>query len=775
MTQGFFQFNNSIINEIRNFAISSFDLLFMGGPRGSAKSETIEKIIPELEENHLVFHHFCFENTVIDDFLLNFYDALRNFSLVQKISLKKFLTDNFKEKVNHYFKTIETDCVIIVENFEKIDENIEIIDFLSHLASYENVKIIVVTRNVEKNLFRFKKIKTRTLEINQIQKDEFKSRLAILSEPMRLEIREKFYEITQGLELYLKMSVKYCTTANTTIEDLINEYERKSTNTFMTYEEFLVTKFISLVPAIYKNLLKIMSAISHPVSIEFLYKYKLGNISYIDYLLNNFLVNSFKKEYYIKDYFRQYITKTFSIQEKATFYRNLVEIYENELTKSPKDRLLRLSRESIRKEIELFKQKIPSLNSEKNQNTFSYLGIATQSWHDEKAIQKSRLSEKLNKIKERKNLLLNSKEEKPLSDYDKNLLKQNREEKEKNRRYIIDLINSSRDCVREYRYHDSINELLKAKDNDFENEFQIEILILLAKDYEYLNEYQIALKHYEKALELAKENKDARICEIEFLIAMVDKNLFKIDDAKEKFKSIISNQSNSLSYIAKANLELGEIEEADSNLNEAIKCYNNALEISLGKDKALVCKCYYKLAVLYDENQEYDSAIKYYQKNYTTSSERNENRYYSVSLTNLALIYIEQEKYKEAVENLKLALLFDSEINDFENMYFSQKELAKLYSRFDETSSIGYYKQALDSAKKLNDTFKEALVHFEMGEFFYDRGEDEKALVNFYNARLILKNVSDEENITRVESRIRDIKMRMDVVAFDLITKKYEN
>ena len=62
-----------------------------------------------------------------------------------------------------------------------------------------------------------------------------------------------------------------------------------------------------------------------------------------------------------------------------------------------------------------------------------------------------------------------------------------------------------------------------------------------------------------------------------------------------------------------------------------------------------------------------------------------------------------------------------------------------------------------------------------MGEFFYDRAEDEKALVNFYNAKLILKNVSDEENTTRVNSRIKDIKMRMDNVAFDLITKKYEN
>ena len=107
-------------------------------------------------------------------------------------------------------------------------------------------------------------------------------------------------------------------------------------------------------------------------------------------------------------------------------------------------------------------------------------------------------------------------------------------------------------------------------------------------------------------------------------------------------------------------------------------------------------------------------------------------------------------------------------------MYFSQKELAKIYSRFDETSAIGYYKQALNSAKKMNDIFKEALVHFELGEFFYDRLEDEKALVNFYNAKVILKKASDSENIQRVESRIKDIKMRLDDIAFNLISEKYE-
>ena len=235
----------------------------------------------------------------------------------------------------------------------------------------------------------------------------------------------------------------------------------------------------------------------------------------------------------------------------------------------------------------------------------------------------------------------------------------------------------------------------------------------------------------------------------------------------------MNNEANHQNYRAKACIELAELEEANSQIEKAIGYYEKALELSVGKNKNVACCAYYKLAILYDENQDAQNAIKYYQKNYTTSSDIKENKYYSASLTNLALINIEQSKYKDAKDYLKLALIFDSENNDLENMYFAQKELAKLYARTDETQAIKYFKQALDSAKKLNDIFKEALVHFEAGEFYYDRQEDEKALVNFLNSKVILKNSNNEENIARINSRIKDIKIRLSENSFNIIMEKY--
>ena len=768
MTQGFFQFNNFIINEINNFATSSYDLLFYSGKQGSNKSETIEKAIKEFEKSNLIFRQFCFQNTVIDDFLLNFYDALRNFSLAEKISLKKFVTDDFKAKVCHYFKTIQQNCIIVVENFENVDENIEIIDFLSYLAVFKNVKIIIVTRNGDKNLFRFKKLKINNLTTQPTTKEDFKAKLVLLSQPMSEELQEKYYVATDGSDLYLKMAIKYCSLTNFSIEELMNEFERKH-NAFKTeFDEFLISKFILLAPKQYQNFFKTLSTIAVPVSREFIDYYKITDLKDgIEYLYQKLLVNYFGDEVFVKDYFRKHVMESFSIQEKVTYYTKLTEIYENELTKSPKDRLIRLSRESIRKESEYIKSLIPTINSPKNSNAFSYLGIANTAWQDEKARQKARIAEKMNKIKERKIFLT------------KNTIKENennfeKEQKDETRQNIVNLLNSSRDYSTKYKYKEAISELLRAKELDFEKEFEIEILVMLGKNYEFLDDYSASQKLYNYALNKAINNRDERKTEIEFLIARTNKNLYKMEEAKVGFSQIALNEKNSPAYRRKAHLELGEIFEAEQNTLEAEKHYLASVELSLGRDKEMACKAYYRLGVMYDEDGDVEKAVKYYKKNYTTSSEYKDNKYYSASLVNLSLIYSENSRYKEAIDCLKLALNFDTENNDIENLYYTQKELAKLYFAFDEANSVNYYKKALESAKYLKDDFKIALIYFEFAQSYYDKGDDKKALVNFLNAKEILKNSHDSENLQRIETRIQDIKLRLDKMTFDMIAEKYE-
>ena len=55
----------------------------------------------------------------------------------------------------------------------------------------------------------------------------------------------------------------------------------------------------------------------------------------------------------------------FSVQERIAAYQNLISIYEKELSKSPQDRLLRLSRETVRNLISYFSQNLPKINLDK--------------------------------------------------------------------------------------------------------------------------------------------------------------------------------------------------------------------------------------------------------------------------------------------------------------------------------------------------------------------------------------------------------------------------
>ena len=764
MTQGLFQFSNSIINEIINFSISSYGLLYMEGPKGSSKSEIIEHAALELMETNLIFRHVCFEHSVIDDFLLNFYDELKDFSLARRISLKKFTGGDFKEKVSHYFKEIRTSCIIVIENFEKVQNNTEIIDFLAHLATFINVKIIIASRLPRNNTFNSVRVKDVYME--PISKENFKIKLKTLNQNISDELADKFFEITQGLELYLNMVIKYCSNTNVTIVDLIYEFERKN----MDFENFIVSKFISLTPSIYKDSFRILCMLSHPVSIKFLNEYNLADTSRIEYLLNNFLLSKVQDEVYVKEYFKKFVLDSISIQEKVSYYTKLTEIYENELTKSPKDRILRLSRESIRKEIEEFNSLTPIIN-QKPFIPLNYAGLANFSVQDMNKSGSLSLSEKFKRVQERKKILTKKKfneEEETRKIQEQTRQMYLNEKKEKERKAVIEFINTARELNSNYHYKEAISTLINALEIDKSGDFKIELYIMVAKNYQSLDEYLTAQKYYKIALEYAQSTNDIRKAELEYLIAMTNKNLYKIDVAKNDFIKIIADESNSFKYRALSSIELGEIEEADSHIPLAIKHYQNALSFALGKDKKLTCKSYYKLAVLYDEENDIEHAIEYYKKNYKTSSEKSENRYYSISLTNLALIYIEQMRYDEACDYLKMALSYDSENNDLESMFFSQRELANLYAKTgDNQKAMSYFKQALTCAQTLNDKFKIAFVHFEAGEFLYDTASDKEALKEFLMAKEALKDNPKDENIERINSRIKDLQVRLDEKTFN--------
>lgn len=322
MDENFTKFNIDILYKINDFINSQSDLLYISGFQGCGKSELVNRALNNIDNDILLFRHLCFENSAIDDFLLGFYDTLRYYSISKKINLKKGLSENFAQKVSFYFKNLEKKSLIIIDNFEIISTNSEIMDFLAHLGKYENVKLILISRVLNPEFFEEKGLNSEIIDIAPNDYFTFKLKVQDTLSTYTDEDIEEFYNSTKGYELYLKMTLRYIATVNLPLKEFMEEFKKRN----MEFEDFLISKIVSLVPPIYLPFLQNMSCLNHSVKIAFIEHYGLGDISLINYLYRKMLVSKFDDEIYLKDYLKQYFLSNLSIKEKMDNYKNLIQI-----------------------------------------------------------------------------------------------------------------------------------------------------------------------------------------------------------------------------------------------------------------------------------------------------------------------------------------------------------------------------------------------------------------------------------------------------------------
>lgn len=777
-----FQFSTEIIEKINNFYNSTAELLLLCGFSGCAKSEILNKTLEELDENTLVFKHLCFEHTTIDDFLLNFYDSFRKFSIERKVSLKKSMGEGFANKVSFYFKNIDKKCLIIVDNYELVSNNIEILNFLAHITSFENTKLVLVSRNKEINFFINQELITEIVEIKPNTKEVFCAKLENSGIELNEDVLNQFFELSGGYELYLKMAVRYSKITGVKIADLISEYKKRGTE----FSYFIILKVVSLVPPVYFEFLKNLSAINHAVSTDFIKNYKLGDIRQIEYLERNLLISRFDNDIILKGYFKQYFLNTLSVQEKFKTFKTLWDIYETELSKSPRDRLLRLSRESIRKQIEMVKGNIPQIGKQVriNQNNFSYISLAQEGanpWFDRRITNKKQSSLSSNKdpfkkkTPEKKNLM-SEEDFLMLKEYRRKKFEQEQVQSVENEiKDFNEALRLADNYEQNYQYAKAIEIFAKLKTRTSDDETKIEILEHLAHNSEKLNNFENALEYYAQIGSLHLIRKDYKKYYRTILdMAMLYKNLYRFSSAKEEFIKII-NTSKDVENSVKtaAYLGLGDIFESENSIEEALKYYSFASDFANSDDDATNAEINFKTAVLYDDMQDFSKAVEFYLNNINFSQNTAINKWLSQSYINLGLIYSYQNNNSEAIKYIQLALETDKKDNNPSGVYFAARELSKIYEQSDTELAIEYIKTALRCAHDLHDTFKAAFAYLELGDLYYSFNQDEMALESFFEAKAALGDNILEENEQIINTRINDMKIKMLPQEFNRIESKY--
>ena len=666
------------------------------------------------------------------------------------------------DKVSFYFKNLEKKAVVIIDNFEAIANEEEITDFLIHIAGFNNVKVIVISKNPTCSLVENPTISLEKIYFEKINLFEFQEVLSDYFKEEDPALIEELYEATDGYELYLKMVTTYLESTFTPLKSLMEEYREKE----ISFGDFMINKQISLIPNNYYSLLENLSCIYHNVPVDFIEAYSLGDIKQFSYLISKFAVSEFFGTYYIKSYLRKRFQENISLQSKVEIFNKLISIYENELEKSPKDRILRLSRESIRKQIVFLKESAPKVQKINSTPTFNYVAQAivnNPNWFVTEANKPMRGMNNLRRKKEQRKERIQNFEPKEIL---KNSL-------------FEEIISNAENLIQEYKFKEAEDKLIEAKPLAKTFLEKINVYSKLANCATKLNDNNLALSNLRELCEICLTEGDSDSwAKYRIEIGKIYKKLYAFSRAKTCFEEIIKKEKYiSKRTIATSRLSLGDIYELENNFEQALDEYKIAHDLIIENESEydpILPEISYKTASLYDENGYYDEALIEYQKAIEYSNNSNNEFYLLKAYTNLGVILADMGENEEAASYLTKALEISNKTDNYIDTYYIARNIAEIYKTLDPEKVYDYLNLALEYARLSENSFEIAISLIELGDYYYDLKQNEQALICYFQAKTTLGTSASKENMEKVTTRINDMKIKLGDYVFYGMKELYD-
>lgn len=786
--------NSDQIESIYNFYKNNSSLLYINGFLGTGKAKIVDYSLAFLSTETIVLKYNCFNSTVLDDILLSFFNEFKKLVAQNIISEPKVKTENFTQKVNSYFTQVEKPFVIILNSFEAIlDENRkEILDFIFHLSSIQKIKIIVTARTFESKYFpgvSLERVSLFALDMPIFEKYLKAEKIKFSNQHL-----EEFYKHTRGYYFFTAVSLKLVKSQNISLQDFLTNLR----DSFLSFTDFLEKQISTLVPPTYRNLYWFLSMIRHPISVDLLKILNLYDEEKINFLSEYFIVNNDDNLVYVQDYFKEQLDVSMAPNIAQKIHRYIIDLYQSQLPLKPLERNILISRQTMRKEIEYHTLFLPKTfknvdNSALGVGYLSYskgLDFSGKDKTDEVHEEKKPVSAPVD-LTQRKNININldnlplqagaqSAVSKPGSgatpsrDIAEEVVDENLGLKE--------LLRYIKRAELDYQYARAIDlckkALLMTQDEKYQTYLPM-IYTKMAHAYKKIADYENSLKYYELAREFYNNRKNfTKASYIKLYISRIFYDTYKLDKSKEMLLEIVGQADNPPILKTKAYLQLANLAEGLSNTDEAFNYYRRAIETSdESMDVKTLSELYFKYALVLDDKNDVKSALDFYNKCISLKDEK-VNKFLSPAYTNIATLYLEKSDIQEALENYAKAYEIDKKCNNIEGMYYSASKLASILQRKQPDKALEYFNIALDCAKLTKDVFYIASAALALGDYYYERKQNEFALKNYLYAFDLTKDNFGQDNINKINVRLNDIKFRMGVEKFEElveIIKEQEN
>ena len=219
-------------------------------------------------------------------------------------------------------------------------------------------------------------------------------------------------------------------------------------------------------------------------------------------------------------------------------------------------------------------------------------------------------------------------------------------------------------------------------------------------------------------------------------------------EAEEKTAPFSEKHRNELRIQAEELVEKGNLENVESFYKEALKYYEQALEIyqkiDLQKEAVSI---YEKIAILYQIQGKTEAAFLILNKALELA-EKNEFIAQKAMIYNaLGTVYLNQSKYSSSLEFYQKSLALHREMNDRLREGALLGNLGGVYYELGQMeTAIEYLEQALRINRETGVKRGEGIALGGLGSVYSSMGEKEKAITFYEQAVQILREVGDKKN-----------------------------
>ena len=745
--------NTEKIEKILTFFKEHTSLLLVNGFMGTGKAEVVNHALSFLNNDTIILRYNCFETTILDDILLEFFNCFKKLEAQNIIQIPKTKTENFTQKINAYFDSINKPIVVLIDSFEQIlkDNKANILNFVEHLSKSYKIKVILIGRKFDYSEFE---VNYERLAITAFDKGIFEKYLRSEEFKQIGPLSDELYKHSRGYYFYTNLAIKIMKIKKYSLADLIAEYSKN----FLSFNDFILREALSLVDPVSGHLFRFLTIMRHPVNTKLLKTLNLYDEERVKYFVDNLLLKQDGDLIYLQDYYKFIAENSIAENIALKIHKSCVELYETQLPLKPLDRDLLISRQTMRKEIEfhgLFipkkpmmiqkpvpepafiqaqvMQQQPSITLQEKDEQIKKISFVFESEADEMAIM-NKIATSINKFVD-----ITDKKHQALDEI-KGMT-------------LVDLINLAKQEEQNFEYQKVAMIYQKAltlnTDEDYYT-FLPTLYTRLADAFKHMSDWFNAIKYYELAVDFYISTGDTeKICENKYEIANIYYITFKNDKAENLLNEVINSEiSANLEIKSKLLLssikDIWQINEIPTNLNEA--------------EKPVIAEFYFKYALNFDQKGDIINAVKYYKKCVETSQNREINLYLSSALTNLATIYDEDGQTEKAIKYLLESLRLDELSKNYNGIYVASMKLAEINTVKQPDKALEYLKKAKNCAIELKDNFYIASSDISLGDFYYKRKDLKNALKYYEDAHKLAVNNLAKDNVSKIEMRINDIK-----------------